>query len=310
MFSLLLSTVSFAPISKSQPDNVSVQALGPKKTNPYPLFFVTNRSEEDTKKGTFFNSNRSQVLQYGMIPAGESAQPGNKIDHSVIKMFKSKDEFISALKGTGSDRIAVFVHGYRKSFDGAVSLGKHLEANLQTPVVVFSWPSKNRYSAYMGDEATAEWSSFPLAKTLADLGETFSNANISLVSHSLGSRMVAWSLRILASDHQRPAKDDKFGSIVFCSPDFDRDTFTAETPLIKSSCTNVKIYLDSHDSRIWLSKVLHGSPRLGSPDKSKESQAFMQVFDCDMSLQNHHMPFPLLTADGVPSDPEKKAKPH
>lgn len=306
LLSLLLSPVSSPSAALAQSDNVSEAAPKSDKTNPYPVFFVTNREEEKTKSGTFFNAHRSQDLRYGMIPAGLSAQPGNKIDHTAIKMFKDENEFRSALKETGSERLAVFVHGYRKSFDGAVTLGKQLETNLQVPVVVFAWPSKNKYSAYMGDEATAEWSAFPLAKTLVDLGRTFKLPNVSVVSHSLGSRMVAWSLRILASEHQLAASEGKFRSIVFCSPDFDRDTFMAESPMLKSSCSNVKIYLDSHDTRIWLSKVLHGNARLGSMDKSKESQAFMQVFDCDMSLQNHHIPFPLLTADGLPTDSEKK----
>lgn len=308
--SLLLGSLAFAPVSNSQPDNVSAPPTTTNKNNPYPVFFVTNREQETTAKGIFFNSHRAQELQYGMIPAGAEAQPGHKLDHTSIKMFKDKEEFLSALKATGSDRLAVFVHGYRKSFDSAIALGSRLESNLQIPVVVFAWPSKNKYSAYMGDEATAEWSAFPLAKTLADLGQTFTHPNISVIAHSLGSRMVAWSLRIMASEHKLKPNEEKFRSIVFCSPDFDRDTFMAESPLIKNSCTNVKIYLDSHDTRIWLSKVLHGNARLGSLDKTKESQAFMQVFDCDLSLQNHHIPFPLLTADGFSSDPEKKQAQH
>jgi esterase/lipase superfamily enzyme len=304
--SILLSAASAVPSSIAQPDNVSVAAMSTTQNNPFPVFFVTNREREIGKKGAIeFNSHRTQDLQYGMIPAGADAQPGTKVEHANIKMFKDKEEFLAAIKGTGSERLAVFVHGYRKSFDGAISLGRKLETNLQIPVVVFAWPSKNKYSAYMGDEATAEWSAFPLAQTLAELGQTFNNPNISVVSHSLGSRMVAWSLRILASEYKRSPRDDKFKSIVFCSPDFDRDTFMAESPMIKSSCSNVKIYLDSHDTRIWLSKVLHGNARLGSMDKTKESQAFMQVFDCDMSLQNHHIPFPLLTADGFPSAQKK-----
>ena len=268
----------------------SSQAI--KTANPYPIFFVTNRDQVEKSGHPVFNSNRSSTLRYGMMPPTASRAKSTHVDPATITMFDSKQDFLKALQATRSSRVAVFVHGYRKSFDGSLSFGQNLGANLQIPVVVFAWPSKNKYSSYMSDECTAEWSSFPLAKTFSDLGRTFGNKNVNIISHSLGARMVAWSLRILASEDRQ---QDKFGSVVFCSPDFDRDTFMAETPMIKSSCNNAKIYLDSHDTRIWLSKVLHGNPRLGTMDNSKESLAMMQVFDCDLSLPSHHIPFPLLT---------------
>lgn len=312
MLALAMSVSSLlcAPTnSLAQPDNVSTAAISsePKK-NQYPIFFVTNRQENDQSGKPEFGTHRAHSLSYGMIPVGSGTQPKSKIDHSAIRMFRDKDEFYQAIKQTGSKKVGVFVHGYRKSFDGSIDLGRKLETNLDIPVIVFAWPSKNKYSAYMGDEATAEWSSFPLSHFFTDLADQFEKKNISIISHSLGGRMVAWSLRINASENKGSALSDKWSSIVFCSPDFDRDTFIEESKLIRASSEKVKIYLDSHDTRIWLSKVLHGNPRLGSKDETEESHAFLQVFDCDFSLPSHHIPFPLLTADGY--DKESKSSRH
>ena len=82
---------------------------------------------------------------------------------------------------------------------------------------------KNKYY-YMVDECTAEWSSYQLADMLHDLGDEFGYENINLISHSLGARIVSWSLRIMTTQGQLR---HPFNCSLFFSPDFDRDTFLA-----------------------------------------------------------------------------------
>lgn len=284
--------ISQLPLLAAQPPEMVKEPARVAKQKPLecPLFFVTNRKDIDKNGQTLFTSDRSNKLSYGVVAPGVGSE--GKLEKA-IKLFASKQEFLDALKRLSGSRTSVFVHGYRKSFDGSLEYGRQLVNNLHSPVVVFAWPSKNKYSNYMADECTAEWSAFSLAESLSDIGKALGAEKVQVISHSLGARMVAWSLRILASENKQ---DEKFGSMVFCSPDFDRDTFMAETPLIKKSAGNVKIYLNSHDSRIWLSKVLHGNPRLGTMDESSESIALQKLFECDMSLPSHHIPFPLLTA--------------
>ena len=161
------------------------------------------------------------------------------------------------------------------------------------PVVLFAWPSKNKYSAYMVDECTAEWSSHQLADTLEDLGEHFGNENINVLSHSLGARMVSWSFRILASQNRLKSP---FGSNLMFSPDMDRDTFLKESTFLNSCASVMKVYLDAHDTRIWLSKMLHGSPRVGTSDGSIDNETVQKCCQFNTSMPNHHIPFTILNA--------------
>ena len=58
----------------------------------------------------------------------------------------------------------------------------------------------------------------------------------------------------------------------------------------------MKVYLDSHDTRIWLSSMLHGSPRIGTMDQSAENEQLSGIFQFDTSMPSHHIPFPILSA--------------
>ena len=261
------------------------------KASRYPVFFVTDRQIKSTPKGMEFSNNRSTELDYGCYQL--STATAEKVNPSDITLYGSKDTFYDNLHKTGATKVAVFVHGYRKDFEGSLEFAQRIAAELEMPVVLFAWPSKNKYSAYMIDECTAEWSSHQFASMLKDMNDRIGNQNISLISHSLGARIVSWSLRILAADH---ALDRPFGCSLFFSPDIDRDTFLAESGFLKQSCERVKVYLDAHDTRIWLSKMLHGSPRLGTMDGNSENETLSSMFQFDTSMPSHHIPFPTLSA--------------
>lgn len=260
----------------------------------FPVFFVTDRLLKHGEHGDEFSSERSTELTYGDFePSKRHDEKNQKLDPLEIKTFTSQKQFLDRVKSTGTVRVAVFVHGYRKSFDGSLIFAEQIASQVQMPVVLFAWPSKNKYSAYMIDECTAEWSSYQLAGVLRDLGNQFGNENVDIISHSLGARIVSWSLRVLATQHelQRP-----FGCNLFFSPDVDRDTFVAESSFLKQSSSKVKVYLDSHDTRIWLSRVLHGSPRIGTMDNSAINDMLTGIFQFDTSMPSHHIPYPLLSA--------------
>lgn len=250
------------------------------------VFFVTDRQMTQTPQGVVFSNDRSPTLSYGMCV------PNATGDASAIKVFSSKDEFLKQLAQDGH-KVSIFIHGYRKNFDGAVEVARAIAVHSDDPVVLFAWPSKNKYSAYMIDECTAEWSSHHLADVMESIGKQVGNQNVTLMSHSLAARMICWSMGILA---QRNELQQPFKSVVFFSPDMDRDTFLADAPLIKRGCSYVKIYIDSHDSRLWLSKVLHGSPRLGTVENDGEQPQIFQVADFDNSMECHRITLPLLHA--------------
>ena len=255
-----------------------------------PLFFVTNRNLATKNETVKFGALRSGELLFGEYLRDDHT---DNIKKSRLILFQSKQQFLEALKATGIRKMAVFVHGYRKSFNGSMDFGLKMARHLDVPLLVFAWPSRNNYCTYMADECTAEWSSQPLANVLHDLGQSIGYRNIAIVSHSLGARMVQWSLKDLYAK-ERP--DDKFAAALFFSPDVDRDSFLQDAHFLKQSCSTCNVYLNKHDTRIWVSRLLHGSPRVGSRDKENAENKLAEFFHCDTSLPSHHIPFELVAA--------------
>ncbi|MBA3859698.1 MAG: hypothetical protein C0507_22555 [Cyanobacteria bacterium PR.3.49] len=252
-----------------------------KKQSKYPIFIVTNRQVSESAHGPIFTSHRAVRQTYAQLRAGK------------MQLLQSKEKLLDGLQKTGAKRIAVFVHGYRKSFGGSLEFAEKIGSEIDLPVVLFAWPSKNKYSAYMSDECTAEWSSHQLSDTLKSLGEKFGNENVCVMSHSLGARMVHWAFRILASENQmnRP-----FACNLMFSPDFDRDTFLKDSAFLNRCSGVMKIYLDAHDSRIWLSRMLHGSPRVGTSDGSVDNETLQKICQFNSNMPNHHIPYDVLNA--------------
>ncbi len=261
------------------------------KQGKYPVFIVTVRHLNESKSGLEFSCQRAVHPKYAKFQSADAAKHQIKLDD--LKLVDSKAEFLNTLKQTGASRLAVFVHGYRKSFEGSLEFAQRISSEVDMPIVLFAWPSKNKYSAYMSDECTAEWSSHPLADTLEDLSSEFGNENIYVMSHSLGARMVSWSFRILASQNKLKSP---FGCNLMFSPDMDRDTFLKESAFLNRCASVMKIYLDPHDTRIWLSKMLHGSPRVGTSDGSIDNETIQKCCQFDMSLPNHQIPYTILNA--------------
>jgi esterase/lipase superfamily enzyme len=284
-------------MSLSASDNPKPSAV-PSIARHYPVFFITDRQQKEQSGSSTleFTGERSDKITYG-IYSPKLVPTGEKIDANEVQVLDSKTKFYDQLKQTGARRVAVFVHGYRKSFAGSLAFGERMASQLSIPVVVFAWPSKNLYQSYMIDECTAEWSSFELAAILKDVGAQYGNENVEVISHSMGARMVSWAYRILASQHDL---EHPFGATLFFSPDMDRDTFVAEGPFIKQCSSSFKLYLDKHDSRIWLSKVLHGSPRLGTMDTTASNKKLLDSYEFDTSLPSHQIPFDVLSSTVSP----------
>lgn len=263
----------------------------------YPVFVVTDRLMTANKYGVDFVGERSSTISYASATWSEQK---DKVEVSGPDVCQSRQQFLAKLKETGASKIAVFIPGYRRSFQSSLESAGEIAARLDEPVVLFAWPSKNKYSAYMIDECTAEWSSHDLADALKCLGDQFGNQNVRIIAHSVGVRMACWAFGDLAQTNQlaRP-----FKSAFLFSPDMDRDVFLADAPLIKRACSAVKIFVDEHDSRLWLSKVMHGGPRLGDARNRQLVTEVLQQADFDTTMQTHRLTHELVTSV-FPKQPE------
>ena len=247
-----------------------------------PVFFVTDRELAKSTSSIKFNNNRSSEMTFGKYVADPSAAHFSKENLSLIY---SERQFLQGLKAAGATNIAVLVHGYNESFNDSIDDGMQMAKHLHAPLVVFSWPSKDNACSYIQDECAGEWSSHHLSSLLADLGQNFGFSKITLIAHSMGARVVTWSLKDLYAAENRPV--EKFAAALFIAPDMDKGVFIHNTPFLKQACSTCRVFVDSHDSHLLLSKILHGSDRVNFGEKGESVGMISQFFDYDGSLPSH-----------------------
>lgn len=171
----------------------------------------------------------------------------------------------SLARGNNAGRVLVYVHGYNNSYENALERGFKLSRLYWdgVPVVVFSWPSRNRVQSYSYDESSIGWAQDRLDALLEDLAER--SSDITLVAHSMGNRAAIQA--VLRLDREMGNKPNPVKRMVLASPDVDRDEAlrsqgTIDRLLIPER--QVLIYASSADRPLAFSRMSHGYARLGS----------------------------------------------
>ena len=183
----------------------------------------------------------------------------------------------------GSNETFVFIHGFNNSFEAAVTRTAELwyDVGFKGPPIVFSWPSRagsfwGGVFGYFADSETIKWSVAHLERFLLDLVEqtsagqlaTGEPARIHLIAHSMGSRLLAGALMLVAEDlnrQQRPV----FCDVILAAPDIDRDLFrdVIVGNLLRSQVAeHYTVYASSEDNVIKTSQKLQVYPRAGNAD--------------------------------------------
>ncbi len=262
-----------------------------KTTSKNPVFFVTDRKETIEGTRVRFVDGRSQTLSYGICYPDASS--GNKLKTLV---FSSPEQFFSELAKFDKGEAIIFLHGYHRDFKSSIDLGFETANGLDRPIVLFTWPARNSYLKYFVDETNAEWAGPHFASFLTDLGTHVENKNITILSHSIGAKVMTSAFQTLAFD--RTLNDfPKFGRVLMCSPDIDRDIFAEQAPLVRRLASDVRIYVSSKDKRISISNFVHGSYRVGSATKAQsiEGIEFINFKAEDHRRFGHSIPYVLLS---------------
>lgn len=163
--------------------------------------------------------------------------------------------------------IVVWVHGYFNSFNDSIEGAAELESYFKCPVIAYSWPSvktgklpsKGTYREAVGN---AEWNQESFTSFLRILNSRFPR-RVTVVCHSMGSRLVTGALRDLVEGGQ---SQTSFPEVVFCSPDFDSHTFVNRYSNAISAADKVRIYINPSDMALGTSEDMWGGhSRLGRP---------------------------------------------
>jgi len=287
-----------------------------------PIFYATNRLPENNKDLAYgkqrgprlefgecevtcpFSDDDDRSSSYLLTHEWKLSSQGQSHAVGAPKRFAGSDEMVAAIKRvqaqTGDKRLIVFVHGYAASFNKASRFGANLAYGSGIPVLVFSWPTQHNPIIYSADECNAEWTYPRFQQFLRFLNGKFEARNITLVSHSMGARIVSWALQ--ATRDQSGADLDaseRYQHVFFCCPDIDRDTFAIYADRIKNSSNDTVVFVSGNDFRLGLSELLHGHARLGEfNNHRKEVRSIPGVETVDFTAIDpgfgHSMPYPLL----------------
>jgi esterase/lipase superfamily enzyme len=172
-------------------------------------------------------------------------------------------------------QVLLFVHGYNSSFDWSVRKTAQLAADLQMIAcdgsargvpVAYSWPSQASLIGYLADEENAEWTQqrmVPFLEALAAVTRE-EGAELQIVAHSMGSRVVVRSLAQIAGTGGGRTGVPLAANVILLAPDISRPLFDQYFARFVGAIGHLTIYVSSKDHALAVSGLIHRThTRLG-----------------------------------------------
>ncbi len=228
-----------------------------------PVFYATNREQQGTSYGIIRGTHGEHEISYAVLKIdGVEQCPLHLSSLSRDKFF---DQIVLAVQQNQHHECCVFVHGYNQECKDACNQGQRLAAELDEPIIVFDWISQHKLKGYLQDECNAEWSLRHFQLLMQGLQKALRDpAQIMLVSHSMGNRLVSWYCDSrYDKSNERPAP---FSEIALASPDVDRDTFKHYFYKLVANADKIHIYISKRDKALLASNVIHGYERAGQSE--------------------------------------------
>lgn len=257
----------------------TVPSLGPKTRTHQQrdVYFATVRAFENDQaiEFQFGNRRRDDAPNYGL--ARVSLKPGRRLGDDLEKVatietlerFASDSEFRSQIKTSlgpaGNPGILVFVHGYNSSFPDAVRRAAQFAVDIgfDGPVIAFSWPSDGTTLLYFHDEDRVPATRFGFTQFMAVVESLRPRAGISILAHSMGTRVVLDYTATLKEGSNVPAKG-KYRSLTLAASDTSIEYLRLQKDFLPEIAEMITVYFSENDRALWLSNQLHRSARLGN----------------------------------------------
>ncbi|MGE0340236.1 MAG: alpha/beta hydrolase [Xanthobacteraceae bacterium] len=263
------------------------------------IFVATNRARE-TPGSNIFTVRKAQMLNFAeftiAIPenhrngrielAGTSAQTRFAVVEQHSLTGASFIDRVGRFRGRKRQDVTVFVHGFNNNFQESLFRLAQVTADsgIDTAQILFSWPSHARVTGYVADKESVTYSRDYLAALLTGLAGDPRIGRIRLAAHSMGSWLVAETLREL----RLAGKDAviRRTEIVLAAPDIDVEVFVQQLKVIGPLSPPMKILVAKDDRALEVSGFLASSiRRVGALDvedsRVKEAvlRARVQVID-------------------------------
>lgn len=241
------------------------------------VFYATNRERAGGER-TAYVARDADRLEYGVATIRVAARhPVGLLDRGLEVVAiepLSEEAFLVSVRGAldagGGAELLAYVHGYNNSFDYAVRRTAQIASDVGTPVVpvLYAWPSHGgEWFAglkYTYDENAAARSASMLSETLGLLATGTAGAGISVLAHSMGSRLLGDALVDL--DRQGALQRRPFRQVVLAAPDVDAAVFARRyLDVTLEAAWRVTVYCAADDRALKVSRGVHGGyDRLGS----------------------------------------------
>ena len=274
----LVQTAYFAGAPQQEPAFAADDGL-PEGTAE--VYFATDRQRSNAILGLSFNAKRARSdISFGT--AQIKLKAGRRFSDDLIKGTEitevttiEDDIFLNAtlesIRDSGGD-LVVFVHGYNNTFADALMRSGTIAVDLadQANVLVYSWPSDGHAVRYGYDESSASSSTSNFINFMRQLTDVVPSERISIVAHSMGSRLVVGFIESLQIANIDPA-DQRFANFVFAASDIGRLEFlqvedSAANPnasALSMFADAVTIYVSEFDGALGLSSLIHSDIRVG-----------------------------------------------
>lgn len=227
------------------------------------VFYATSRELSHNYQSDPFTSSFSKTRSYGYFDA-------TIVHGGLIPILFSKritptadyNEWIREMKATSEEKegVLIYVHGFRNSFEKALQDGAILSEGIDKAIpIVYSWPAltiQQRERNWFKRRAE-EIGNIPMEYVAAvqveresindfyEFTEAVSDsfggkANVSIVAHSFGSRLLVGAL---AKNTER----NRFRNIVMVAPDYSKERFDSKRGLIEGLARRLTIYFAEDD---------------------------------------------------------------
>ncbi len=261
------SVIPFPFLFLTESAKIYILASVNQQVNRAPIFYATDRSAtQSNRPATYYGAERrprNSPLEYGAYTLSDRGQlVGVHPNGSQDSFFNSIADHV---RNSLSHDVLVFIHGFNTTFQEAASRMQQLVRDLKftgTPIL-YSWPSFGGVADYAFDEDSAAWSAPHLRRFLQLLRKHSGAANINLIAHSMGNRVLGMALEDLEVE-----KEPLFNEVIMAAPDVDKDLFEQMAQEWVGKAERITLYASSHDYVLSASKRFHANhDRAGESDE-------------------------------------------
>ncbi len=250
----------------------------PRPANEVEIYFATDRIPVSLQNPeTAYSSARIlSGLEFGTakLKLEDGRELGDDLDDVVeISSIQNLNRatFEQGLRSNDNRQIVLFIHGYNNAFPDALKRGATIGTDIapDAMIISYTWPSDGALLSYGYVESSTDIADQNFSLLMQLLTDNVSPDRISIIAHSMGSRLLTNYIAGLPVRSVFP-DEIKFSDLVFAAADISQQFFmqkqeTPPNPMYPLSAYSerVTVYSSEYDRPLGLSQKLHGDQRLG-----------------------------------------------